>query len=202
MVFSSTITFIQSMPIFIAIAVIFQLFSLGDAEGKFLKIENCTTTNKSLIIDRCDIINGSINVIAEIFRPLNQIFVNKLNKHYFCFDYSVCLKFFQIKLALYRREDSEFRPIGKFPVFEACALKRNRGKQNPFVAGALDLLKNASPEIAKPCPFTAKINITNYNPSSIMLKFVSRGLFRASFYFYNNEDKIIFLLNLIYAKNG
>lgn len=71
------------MFIFFIFAVIFQLFSLGDTEGRFLKIENCTTTKKSLIIERCDIVNGSINVIAEIYRPLNQIFVNEFNRFFF-----------------------------------------------------------------------------------------------------------------------
>lgn len=67
------------MSILFTFLITFQLILLSNAEGRFLKIENCTTTNKSLTIERCDITNGNINVIAEIFRPLNQIFVHQFH---------------------------------------------------------------------------------------------------------------------------
>lgn len=45
---------------------------------KFLKVENCTTTNKTLHIERCDAANGTLNVVLEIFKPVAQMFVSNL----------------------------------------------------------------------------------------------------------------------------
>ena len=51
----------------------------SNAGGKFVKIENCTTTNKSLHIERCDVSNGAANVIIDIFKPIDQMFVSDFN---------------------------------------------------------------------------------------------------------------------------
>lgn len=45
---------------------------------KFLKVENCTTTNKTLHIDRCDVANGTFNAVFDVFTPVDQLFVSKL----------------------------------------------------------------------------------------------------------------------------
>lgn len=49
------------------------------AIGKFVKVNNCTTTNKSLHIEQCNAINGALNVVVDIFKPLSQVFVSNFN---------------------------------------------------------------------------------------------------------------------------
>lgn len=48
------------------------------AIGKFVKVDNCTSTNKTLHIEQCNAINGGLNVVVDIFRPLNEVFVSNL----------------------------------------------------------------------------------------------------------------------------
>jgi len=43
---------------------------------KFIEVENCTTTEKSLHIERCETNNGMLNIVFDIFKPLDQVFVS------------------------------------------------------------------------------------------------------------------------------
>ena len=56
------------------------LLSISDsyAGGKFIKVENCTSTNKSLNIARCDIVNGALFLGVDIFRPVDKVFVSRV----------------------------------------------------------------------------------------------------------------------------
>ena len=61
-------------------ALFFIVLSISEAYaiGKFVKVENCTSTNKSLHIEQCNAINGALNVVVNIFRPLDEVFVSNL----------------------------------------------------------------------------------------------------------------------------
>jgi len=58
---------------------IFLTISDSIAIGKFVKVNNCTTTNKSLHIEQCNAINGALNVVVDIFKPLSPVFVSNFN---------------------------------------------------------------------------------------------------------------------------
>lgn len=182
------------------ILLFLQKISPSNAGGKFIKLENCTSTNTSLKIERCDIVNGSFNAIVNVFKPLEQVFVwNIFQKQ------ELLLKkviFPQVKLTPFRREGSYFRPIGKFPAFEACGAIKSGTKQNPFVMAAVFIILNALPNLGKPCPFSGRVELLNFNPSSDMFKFISKGIFKANLQFYNDFDSSILLISLIYAKTS
>lgn len=56
------------------LVIIFILkISLISCGGRFVKLENCTTTNRSLNLERCDIVNDRFNMIQNIFKPLHVI---------------------------------------------------------------------------------------------------------------------------------
>jgi len=61
--------------------IFFIVLTISDsiAIGKFVKVNNCTTTNKSLHIEQCNAINGALNVVVDIFRPLSPVFVSNFN---------------------------------------------------------------------------------------------------------------------------
>jgi hypothetical protein len=45
------------------------------ASGKFLKIESCSTSNKTTELERCDLAENSLNIILNIKKPINQFYV-------------------------------------------------------------------------------------------------------------------------------
>lgn len=77
------------MMIFIIVLLTVVANSESSVIIKFLKVENCTTTNKTLHIERCDACNGTLNVILEVFKPVAQMFVCKLE----VFAYKKVLRF-------------------------------------------------------------------------------------------------------------
>jgi hypothetical protein len=58
------------------IFLIFTSLSESYAGGKFMKIENCTTKNKSLNIGVCKIVDDALSVSVDVFRPIDKIFVS------------------------------------------------------------------------------------------------------------------------------
>lgn len=43
---------------------------------KFLKIENCTSTGKTSVIEECSIINNRLNIAIRIFNGSNNAYVS------------------------------------------------------------------------------------------------------------------------------
>ena len=70
------------MRLYLAIFFITSSILGSNAIIKFMKIENCTTTSKSLNIERCQINNGTLNIALDIFKFVNQVFVSILNLEY------------------------------------------------------------------------------------------------------------------------
>lgn len=66
----------------IYLVVFFVILSIYGTNAiiKFIKVENCTTTDKSLHIERCETNNGMLNIALDIFKPLNQVFVSHFVK--------------------------------------------------------------------------------------------------------------------------
>lgn len=65
-----TLQFLTTM--FLVITFILQISS-ANCGGRFIKLENCTTTNRSLNLERCDLENDRFNMIQNIFKPLHVI---------------------------------------------------------------------------------------------------------------------------------
>lgn len=60
--------------------VIFLIFLITffistNAGGRFLKIESCTTSNKTSILERCELVENNLNIILNFKKPLNQFYV-------------------------------------------------------------------------------------------------------------------------------
>ena len=58
------------------IVVTFLLFlklNFTNANSKFLKIETCETSNISMTIEKCEIIEGKFNLIFDVFEPINHL---------------------------------------------------------------------------------------------------------------------------------
>jgi hypothetical protein len=51
----------------------------SDAVGKFLKIENCTSTNKSINIPRCEIVDGALFVDVDVLKPIEKLYVSNFS---------------------------------------------------------------------------------------------------------------------------
>ncbi|CAG9808927.1 unnamed protein product [Chironomus riparius] len=140
---------------FVSFLIVLSIYN-SEASGKFVKVENCTTTNKSLKITRCDIINGSISISIDVFRPLDKVFV---------------------KISLYKRENSYFRSVGKFPVFEACDLVQKGTKQNPFITGFTNIVLSAVPKFINGCPFSGAFDLSNFTLVGEMFRYIPKGKF-------------------------
>ena len=65
------------MMMYLAILFIAVSNSESSVVIKFIKIENCTTTNETLHIERCDVTNGTLNVVLDVYKPVDQLFVSK-----------------------------------------------------------------------------------------------------------------------------
>ena len=42
---------------------------------RFLKIENCTSTGKTSVVEECSIINNRLNIVLRIFNGTNNAYV-------------------------------------------------------------------------------------------------------------------------------
>ena len=180
------------------------LFSILNcySHGKLIKIENCTSTYKSLKIERCDIANSALFVSLDIFRPLNNVFVSNLNRiNEFNGPSAFCL-FLKVKISLFKRESTYFKPIGKFPVFEGCDLVKKGKKQNPFVTIFTNIAFSAIPNLFKDCPITGHFEILNFTVTGEMVRFITKGVFKASFHLYNDFDEMILWVSYIFAKTS
>jgi len=182
----------------------FVLFSISQSYvgGKFIKIENCTSTYKSLTIGRCDIVNGALFVGIDIFRPIDKVFVSNLNRKYKFNGLSAFYLFLKIKISLFKRDSSYFKQIGKFPVFEGCELVRKGKKQNPFVTVFTNIAFSAIPNLFKVCPITGHLEILNFTITGEMVRYVAKGVFKANFHLYNDFDEIILWVSYIFVKTS
>jgi len=64
------------MRIYLVVFLVILSIYGTNAVIKFLKVENCTTTDKSLHIERYETNNGMLNVVLDIFKPVDQVFVS------------------------------------------------------------------------------------------------------------------------------
>lgn len=60
---------------FVAFFIILTICDVN-AVIKFIKVGNCTTTNQSLHIERCEVSNSMLNVVLDIFKLVNQVSVS------------------------------------------------------------------------------------------------------------------------------
>jgi len=57
----------------LGVVIFFLQNSLVTGGGRFVKLENCTTTNRSLYLEQCEIVNDRFNMVQNIFKPLHTI---------------------------------------------------------------------------------------------------------------------------------
>lgn len=69
---------LQTMTTTLGVFIFFLQNSLVIGGGRFVKLENCTTTNRSLYLERCEIVNDRFNMVQNIFKPLHTINVRKI----------------------------------------------------------------------------------------------------------------------------
>lgn len=50
---------------------------------KFVSIECCKSTNKSLLLEECEVKGNGVHVAGNIIRPLRQAFVNLILYYFF-----------------------------------------------------------------------------------------------------------------------
>lgn len=68
------------MNVTIFTALVFISLELLEADAvtfRILRVENCTSSNKSIHVEKCEGIENRFSIILDVYRPLNKLNVRR-----------------------------------------------------------------------------------------------------------------------------
>lgn len=68
------------MNVTIFTALVFLSLEMLEADAvtfRILRVENCTSSNKSIHVEKCEGIENRFSIILDVYRPLNKLNVRR-----------------------------------------------------------------------------------------------------------------------------
>lgn len=63
-------------------ALVFTLLKVFEVDAvtfRILRVENCTSSNKSIHVEKCEGVENRFSIVLDVHRPLNKLNVRKKN---------------------------------------------------------------------------------------------------------------------------
>ncbi|KAL7013183.1 hypothetical protein ACKWTF_015239 [Chironomus riparius] len=142
----------------------------------FLKIENCTSSGKSSVIEECSIINNRLNIVIRIFGGSNNA--------YFQFN-------------LYKIEGKNAKRIFKMPKINACDYAAQKSRINPMLKVIINIMQSFY-GVVKKCPFTGVLTLSNLSLSDKNIFILPTGVTRLTSHVSTDNDDILHWFSLLF----
>ncbi|KAL7013187.1 hypothetical protein ACKWTF_015243 [Chironomus riparius] len=166
--------------ILINLIVIFITFkNCNGYDRKFLKMENCTSTGKTAVIQDCEVRDNRVNAKVTIL-PSNK---NSSN--------------IRLSFKFYRLEKGIYKEIFRLPEVKGCLFTFSSRSSNPFVKVIMNMIKKYLPK-TQICPFVGVVDIRELSLYDSVLFLIPPGTFRFTFHVSNENDFMAFWISLTF----
>ena len=61
------------------IITLFKVFDVDAVTFRILRVENCSSSNKSIHVEKCEGVENRFSIVLDVYRPLNKLNVRKKN---------------------------------------------------------------------------------------------------------------------------
>jgi hypothetical protein len=143
---------------------------------ELLKMENCSSSQRTFYIETCEYLPEGINFTSLILRPLPKIFV-------------------QLNMA--RKENSVYKSVFKVPPTEWCSVMSRKAKPNFLVKAFLETIRERMPKVVQKCPMDGRIEAYNLSFKSKMIQIFPKGVYRVSARGYDDVDENILTMSFL-----
>ncbi|KAL7013185.1 hypothetical protein ACKWTF_015241 [Chironomus riparius] len=160
----------------IFVQILFILTFVGSYNRRFLKIENCTTSGKTSIIEVCEFKDSRLNISLRIFKG-SSVSTFQLN--------------------LFKLEKNVQKRIARTPKFDACRFLSKRSRQNPVINAVLSVLKQFYDNV-KECPFEGTMALKNFSLNDKSLFMLPQGIIRFTAFGTTGIDDMLLSVSVLF----